>query len=82
MKNREIKVHINPSDIENAHFKVWVNDAHETIPETYLIAKLIIEIPEKKIEITESQLAEAIEEAMRDNYLKEKIDEWRSKNKF
>ena len=86
MKTKEIKVWVNPINVEsknNRHIDIytdiekyrreWVGDP--------IMAKLIIEIPEKKIEITESQLRSALQVADRrlakgDGHYDENVVEW------
>ena len=75
MKTKEIDVWI-CSDFLNGHEEIFDSISEKKIDEFNIKAKLIIEIPEKKIEITESEFDEAYANAgfsnnLYDNFKKE-----------
>lgn len=72
MKTKEIDVLINPSDLTRRFIYAYIPEHYPGISTDYLKAKLIIELPEKKITITEKEFESAFNKAsllsLDDNY--------------
>lgn len=66
MKTKEINVWVSPSDLGNKYFSVVQESADCPMKGDSVKAKLIIELPERKVTITESEFEEAVKFANKD----------------